>query len=1121
MFRILSTLVLALLLGLPAVAFAQGTGTLAGRVIETSTGEGLPGANVIIDGTSLGAATDIDGSYRIIGVPVGTYSVTAQFVGYEPVTNTGVDINSGYTRDLDFSLAEEGIELGEVTVVYERPIIQNDAIGAPRVVSGDELANLPVRGVQAVAALQGGVVNNEGSENLFIRGGREQEVSYYVDGVKVQSTAGNVGVGLSSGAVQEQEMLIGSIPARYGDAQSGVISVTTRSGTDRFFGSLEGVTSEGLDSFGYNLAALSIGGPVVPRRLSFFLSGQGEFEADANPYGVDTYRLSDEAYDALVARPQVIRLINGAGEELFVSFPWEAAQADQDGFTLTDLIAALNSEGAIPAGYEIAAGGLINAPETFTADRFEIGRGKDDPSTNLTFNGNVTANFTDALSLRLGAGYSQRDREIFSFTNSLYNRDVFNNDERTSQRFYGTFRHRLSGSAFYQLQAEFQDYEFFIYPEGFSSNVEDIFRYGDIDDPNSPYATAAARYYNFLQGEYQRLYATDGGSRPVNAGGTFSLPGRPNTRYQHGNDQQFRLSGSATTQLGLHQVEFGAEYEQQTRRRFDITAGALARFAADGSVEGTVLGLPPDGAASYSDLPFDAFRELYAVGGRYGYNYLGTSETNSEDIDGYYARTNTDIAPYRPIYYAGYIQDKIEYQDLVVNLGVRVDVFDNNSLVLRDIFAPVPVIRVEDLDGSLVPAGADSDWAVYFNDGGDVVGFRDGDGNFFDAGGNRVREEDVTETASGQVEQTDEPISAAFEDYTPQVTVMPRVGVSFPVTDRALFFASYNVTSQRPTEFAFAPFTVYEELSSQDSRTPNPRLEPEQTTQYELGFRQRLGERAALTLSGFYRTQENKISNRALAGGFPSYGTYLNADFTTTKGVEVGFELRRTQNLAINANYTLSFAQGTGSDAGATANIVWRGDFFPNFISPADFDQRHTANVSVDYRFGEDEGPMVGGTRLLENFGINLLAQLASGQRYTPLQDALFSISDSFTSDATGVINSGELPSTARIDLRVDRAFNLGFRNTTLKAYVWVQNLLDSESVLAVYRATGVPDYDGYLDSPGGTQFVQGAPFPDGRAFNYNAYVGGPVNNGGNQSSGNGFFYGQPRRIRLGFLLNF
>ena len=113
------------------------------------------------------------------------------------------------------------------------------------------------------------------------------------------------------------------------------------------------------------------------------------------------------------------------------------------------------------------------------------------------------------------------------------------------------------------------------------------------------------------------------------------------------------------------------------------------------------------------------------------------------------------------------------------------------------------------------------------------------------------------------------PARTPSRTMTPQVTFMPRVGVSFPVTDRALFFASYNVTSQRPTERAFTPFRTFEELTGRRTRARRTRPEPERTTQYELGFRQRVGERAALTLSGFYRTQENKISQPAAPGGLP------------------------------------------------------------------------------------------------------------------------------------------------------------------------------------------------------------------------------------------------------------
>ena len=1107
MLRNLGTLVLMLLLATPLAAVAQNTGRLSG-VVTDDLGDPLPGANVVIEGTQLGAATDIDGNYFIIGVPVGEYSITASFVGYQTQTFERVTISSGYTTEQNFELGPQ--ELGEVIVEYEAPIIQRDAIGVPRVLSGEQLANLPIRGVTDVAAIQSGVVNSGRDDDLFIRGGREQEVAYYVDGVKVLGS-----VGVNQASVAEQEILIGTIPARYGDVQSGVISVTTRSGGRDFFGSAELVTSEVLDAYGYNLAALSVGGPVVPGRVSFFLSGQGTYEADYNTYGVDTYRLSDEAFDFLQQNPQVLRVVNGEGDEQFVPLPAGDATA---GMGIEDLTALLGDQ--IPDGYQLDASSLIlNAPDTYTAEDFELARGKDAPRQNLTLNGNLNFALSSALNLRVGGGYVTQKTEQFTFANSLYNRNNFYNNERDTWRVYGTFRQRLSDNAFYQIQGEYQDFRVVQYPEGFSDDVRDALFYGDIDQEGNPFSDAARRYFvwNTDTQQLAPLYAADGSTRPGSIASSFSLPGATLTRFQQQHDQQFRFSGNATTQLGVHQLEFGGEFEQQTRRFFDIAGNSLARYYADESgPETTVQGLPEGGVESYEQLPFEAVRGITVR--RYGYDYLGLNEVDGQDIDGYFNRTNLDVAPYKPIYYAGYIQDKIEFRDLVINLGLRVDVFDNNTQVLKDVFATEPIRRVNSLDNA--PAGVGGDWAVYFADN-TVVGFRDLDGNFYDAEGGPATFQDISRL-SGQVQATGEAISAAYEDYKPEVTFMPRVGVSFPVTDRALFFASYNVTSQRPTEAAFVPFIDFEEVTGQ-SRVQNSALRPERTTQYELGFRQRVAERAAFTLSGFYRTQENKISVRTMFGGFPAaYGSYMNVDFTTTQGVEVGFDLRRTNNLAVNVNYTLAYAQGTGSDASSTGTAAWRGNFFPNFISPADFDQRHTANVSLDYRFGEDEGPMIGGARVFENFGINILGVYGSGQRYTPIEAPNANqAGDSFTSNTRGGVNSGTLPSTSRIDLRIDRGFDLGFGGAQLKAYLQVQNVLDTKNVVAVYRATGLPDQDGYLLTTAGQNWLGDAPYGPGRAFNYSAYTGGPVNVGGQQSSGNSFFYGAPRRVRLGLLLDF
>src|SRR5690606_10206241 len=147
-------------------------------------------------------------------------------------------------------------------------------------------------------------------------------------------------------------------------------------------------------------------------------------------------------------------------------------------------------------------------------------------------------------------------------------------------------------------------------------------------------------------------------------------------------------------------------------------------------------------------------------------------------------------------------------------------------------------------------------------------------------------------------------------------------------------------------------------------------------------------------------------------------------------GATFEFDLRRTNNVAVNANYTLSFAQGTGSDANALATIAWRGNYYPDFLAPAAFDRRHTLNFSLDYRLGAGEGPSFLGGRLLENFGVNILATFASGLPYTQFKTPVRRpIYDNLTEDIEGGLNEAYMPWTSRVDLRLDRSFPLGARS--------------------------------------------------------------------------------------------
>lgn len=1111
MLRKWGTLALLLLIT-PMLALAQNTGKLAGRILDGETGEPLPGASVVIVGTQRGAVTNVDGEYFVIGVPVGIYDVTASFVGYQSETVSNVEINAGYTREINFTLSP-GTTLEEVVVEYERPLIQKDALGAPRVVTGEEIQNLPVRGVATVAALQSGVVNNEGSGTLNIRGGRGEEVTFYVDGVKV---VGNLGV--AQGSVAEQEMLIGGLPAKYGDAMGGVISVTTKSGTPKFFGSLEGITSQALDAFEYNLASATLGGPIIKEKAGFFLSVEYQDVLDSDPRAVKTPQISESLLNRLIGQPQVLEIEDANGNRSTIPFsPVGAANGATVGLPVSAL--------GIPEGSSVVSFNPASATQFLNADDFTFEEAKpNNDSKALDISGNITVNPFKQVRLRIGGQYADRDFNSYSIIRSIFNPFNGGKNEQNTTRAFVNWTHYLSGNTFYQLQADWSNFKFFSYHNAFSNNVEDALFYGDIDNA----ANAAAARYALLAGtsDFDHDGAIDSvfytnrfedGTLP-GLGAVFSQYadiGSAGVGYSKGRTEQIRFSANATTQLGIHQIEFGGEYEQRTQRSYGVNGTPLARFFDDGNVEGDA----EKAVSNWNQLQFSVLDDF---AGYFGYNYLGTEEVDDENLNSFVtgdenqAGSNAfNVAPRQPIYYAGYLSDKIEFRDIVLQVGVRLDLYDSNQRVLRDPFALVPIKRAEDLGATSSIIGRD--FAVYCANGdcssnNNIVGFRDLDGIFYDKNGQVVSPSDVTTAGSVVVADgfsANQISEAAFKDFEPKVNVQPRIGVTFPVTDQALFFAHYDVLSQRPTVNQFATLLNYRDRLQGSGGLGNPNLEPQETIEYELGFRQRLGSNAAIQISGFYRQIQNLIQQRALKNVFPNnYTTWQNVDFGTVKGAEFEFDLRRTNNVSMNVNYTLSFAQGTGSDASTTGNIFWLREaspFVPNFISPLDFDRRHTANITLDYRLGKGEGPMVFGATIFENFGVNVIGSFKSGQPYSALVAPYARHSPVRLTGLKGQINGNNLPASSLINLRVDRAFQLTDK-ATVTAYVWVQNLLDEDNVIDVYQFTGAPDEDGYLDSALGL-----AEFPIGsigREY-YKFRLKSPFN------------YGIPRQTRVGLRLNF
>ncbi len=586
--------------------------------------------------------------------------------------------------------------------------------------------------------------------------------------------------------------------------------------------------------------------------------------------------------------------------------------------------------------------------------------------------------------------------------------------------------------------------------------------------------------------------------------GLVGIVGGGRNGYGKSHGKGYRVAASATTQLGLNQLEFGAEYETSIWRSWGFNTEVAARIFADGDPENIDAGDTSVNSAGYTSFADVPLHLLSRIMGGTGYNLLGDKQHNSEDFAGFQDNDKNKPeehyfqAPHSPAYYGAFVQNKIEFRDIVLNVGLRVDVWDNNRPVLKDKYARRPIERARDL-GQGLPAGIGGDYAVYFS-GGDVVGYRDLNGFFYDTNGNPAGAGDILLNGlvkrKGAVATED-----MFEDYKPQLSVMPRIGISFPITDRALFFASYGVVSKRPSAGAGLLGCI-----TATSCSANNSLLPENTTKYEFGFRQRLGRRQALTLSGFFHQINNLIQIRDIRGANPAtYSRLENVDFGTVKGLEFDYDLRRTRNVAMRANYTLSFAQGTGSGAYTTSVIVWIDETPPNFISPLSFDQRHKVNVTLDYSLGEGEGPTLVGTKLLQNFGFNVLFTAGSGFPYTGARDPL-PVNAARAPVPRGGINEDRLPWTNRLDLRIQRRFQVGAKGT-VTAFLWMQNVLNTVNVQGVYRYSGLPDDDGFLSTAGGAQFLESAQPVAETLYRFR-----------NRSLGN---FGLPRLTRLGVRLDF
>ena len=208
---------------------AGTTGKISGRVVDENN-QPLIGCNIIVKGTSYGAATNLAGEYFILNLPPGIYEISASMIGYGTVTVEGTQVIVDLTAKTDFFLKPETIEGEEIIVTAEKPTVRLDQTSMSAVVSSEDIENLPVTDVGDIIELQAGIVRDPNG-GFHVRGGRSSEVSFWVDGVATtDSYDGSSGLEIENAGIQEVQVISGTFNAEYGQAMSGIVNVVTKDG---------------------------------------------------------------------------------------------------------------------------------------------------------------------------------------------------------------------------------------------------------------------------------------------------------------------------------------------------------------------------------------------------------------------------------------------------------------------------------------------------------------------------------------------------------------------------------------------------------------------------------------------------------------------------------------------------------------------------------------------------------------------------------------------------------------------------------------------------------------------------------------------------------------------------
>ncbi|MEJ5304950.1 MAG: TonB-dependent receptor [Ignavibacteria bacterium] len=883
---ILGLFTLILLTAISNYIFAGTTGKIAGRVTDAKTGEGIPFANVIIEGTTLGAATNLEGYYTIINVPPGVYTLRASVVGYETKIVTNVRVNIDLTTRIDFELREKTVELGqEVVVTATRPLVQKDLTASTSVVGSDLISELPVTEVRDVLTLQAGVIVSAGG-GIHVRGGRSGQLAYQIDGVTITDAYDNSTViDVGTNAIQELQVISGAFNAEYGQAMSGVVNIVTKDGDNKFNGNIQLYSGDyfsnrknifmnidHINPLSVQSVDASLSGPILKDRLFFFTNARYYYN-EGYLYGKRIFLPTDVTREV---SPDSF-IVQASGDGAFVPM---------------------------------------------------------NPNKRFFYQAKLTQRVTSTFKLSYNFIYDYQNYKDYDDFQRL-NPD--NNLNRFRKGYSNTLsiNHAISNWTFYQLNFSyyFKDYRHYLYKDIYTGDPARPTLYVDNDLIQNP-------PYSFSTGGTNT-------SRFVRNTGTYSV--------------RLDWTSQLTQEVG---IKFGGEFKQHRIYYENINLQPMVD-ANGNKVNPYNVVIPP-------------------------------ITTNNYDT---YLR--------KPQEGAAYIQTKLEMFNMIVNAGIRLDVFNPDGVVLSDPTDP-------NIYDPIKP-----------------------DNKFFDYNGNGVQD-------PGEPSKTvEDRLKYWYKKASIKYQVSPRVGIAYPITDKGVIHFSYGHFLQLPSyELLYTnPDFELGVGSGNQGLFGNADLKPQKTVKGEIGLQQQIGDDISIDVTMFFEDFRDLIGTQTdevlVFGGARSYSIFANSDFGFSKGITLRFEKRFSGGLATNLDYTYSITKGNASNPADARNAILGGAAPETFIAPLDWDQTHTLNIVVAYTKPRD-------------FGFSIIGNLYSGQPYTPQINKNTRVTQNAFPR-----NSGRKPSIFNVDLRAYK--DIPIASTTLTFFVKVYNVFDANNPRGVYGDTGDP----------------------------------------------------------------